>query len=122
MNSPIAIQSAREAQGREVKGTGRRSTAYRRPPIVDIIAMCGSVQALGRLRWMLANASWEHRLNPSEKTERSWERAFWKRVIEIMLTTDNPTFVYNETLRWAKPAYIADAIEVAFQSQCKSLP
>lgn len=123
MMSPIAILSAKEARNRPViKGTGRRRTVYRRPPIVELIGMCRSIQALGRLRGALALGSLKGTIDPSEKTERAWEQAFWKRVVVIMLTTKKPSFVYNEVLRWGKPAWAAEAIEVAFKAQCQSLP
>lgn len=126
--SPIAIASAKAAykrveNGESIKGSGRRRTVYKRPPITDLIAKCGSIQALGRMRGALAVGAERGNVNPSEKTERKWERAFWKRVIEIMLTTREPVFVYNHQLRWAKPSKaMADAIEAAFEAQCKMLP
>lgn len=123
--SPIARKSAkaayeRHASGGEVKGTGRRRTQYRRPPMAKIIEMCGSVQALGRMRGMLANAAYEGRMNPSQKTESEWERVFWTRVIALLV--QNPIFVYNHTLRWAKPPHIRQAIEYTFEAIVKSLP
>jgi len=125
--SPIAIKSARAANkrleaGGTIKGTGTRRTEYKRPPIAALIGACGSVQALGRMRGMLSKMAHEGRMTPSEKTEAEWERIFWKRVLVIMLSTQEPCFVYNYILRWPKPPHFAAAIEAAFEAQCRSLP
>ena len=122
--SPIAIKSAVEAakDPGSIKGTGRRKTEYRRPPIVKLIGMVGSIKALGRLRGALATGALHGVITPSEKVERRWEQAFWKQVIVIMLKSKNPTAVYNETLTWPKPKWAETAIQLAFDVQCKSLP
>jgi (p)ppGpp synthase/HD superfamily hydrolase len=122
MMSPIAIASARHSFGTIVKGSGRRRTVYKRPPIVELIGMVGSIQALGRLRGALATGALHGTIDPSEKTERKWERAFWKQVVELILKSKNPTFEYNVVKPWAKPNWAELAVQTAFELQCKSLP
>jgi hypothetical protein len=131
MISPIALQTCRDiasgrrlgrGEGGTVKGTGRRRTSYPRPPIVELIGMCGSIQALGRLRGALATGAFHGTITPSEKTERAWERAFWKRAAELILSSDRPTFIYNYMIRWPRPQWARELIEMALELQCKSLP
>lgn len=105
---------------------GRKLTSYRRPPIVQLIAKCGSIQALERVRRTLMYGAHIGKIEPSEKTERAWEHAFWKRVIELILTADGvrvcPTFIYNHQLRWFKHPHVALAIETALELRCRELP
>lgn len=127
MMSPIAIQSAKASAkaGFAVKGTGRRRTTYARPPVRVLIEKCGSIHALRRLRGSLAYGSWLGKVNPSEKTEREWERAFWKRVIELILSAPNAveaSFIYNTQLTWLKPPSIELAVKTAAQAAYKSFP
>jgi hypothetical protein len=93
---------------------GRKLTTYRRPPIVQLIASCGSIQALERVRRSLIYGAYIGKIEPSEKTERAWEHAFWKRVVELILAADGvsacPTFIYNHQLRWPKPPGVAMAV------------
>jgi hypothetical protein len=104
----------------------RTLTAYKRPPIAEVFGQCGSIQALGRVRSGLAYGAFQGTIHPSEKTERSWERAFWTRVIELILSADGvtvcPTFIYNHQLRWKRPPHIAAAVDAAFEAQYRSLP
>ena len=100
----------------------RGSAPAPRPPIVELIRMSKSIEGLGRIRGALSYGALRGTIDPSEKTERAWERMFWRRVLEIMLTTKRPCLVYNDVLRWGKPAWAAEAIQIAFEAQCKSLP
>lgn len=130
--SPIAYKSAVEAQkriaaGEVVKHSGRRRTEYRRPSVATLIQKCGSIQALGRLRSGLAYGAAAGNVNPSERTEREWERLFWKRVLELILSCkedspESPTFIYNHCLRWMKPAGVQEAIEAATEAVTAELP
>ena len=130
MMSPIAIKSAiaaqkRAATGEVIKGSGRRRTVYTRPAVVDLIRKCGSIQALGRLRGGLAFGAFKGTVKPSEKTEREWERAFWGRVIELMLASNGdpcPTFIYNHQLRWHKSPAIEAAVQAAMVAAMAALP
>lgn len=131
MMSPIAIKSAikardRAAAGETIKHTGNRRTEYTRPPIVEQIAKCASIEELGAMRMALSVGAYRGDVQPSEKTEREWERAFWKRVLELMLTADGetvcPTFIYNYVLTWSKPAAVAAAIEAALEAVMPGIP
>jgi hypothetical protein len=97
----------------------RKLTTYKRPSVARVIELCGSVEALGRVRAKLNAARYFGHLDPSDDTVAKWERLFWQRVLTIMLTTANPCQVYNYIKLWPKPPVVESAIEAAFESRTK---